>query len=101
MGADLEHRADPVRRDADRARRRIDQGGRRQVAPPAERPAPRCRGGRARRRADGDAVRPVAARALAHEARGHQGGASRAVRPGARPPHVEDDRPRRWRLDPF
>src|SRR5438874_182300 len=40
MGADLEHRADPLRRAADRARRPVDHGDRRLVAPPAERPAP-------------------------------------------------------------
>ncbi len=52
------------------------------VAPAAERPAARRSRGRARRRADGDGVRPVAARPLAHEARGHEGGAPGAF--GAR-----------------
>ena len=37
VGADLEHRADPVRRGADRARRRVDPRGRGHVAPAAER----------------------------------------------------------------
>ena len=50
VGACLEHRADPLRRGADRARRRVDPRGRRHVAPPAERPAPRRRRGLARRR---------------------------------------------------
>ena len=47
VAADLEHRADPLRRGADRARRRGDQGGRGRLAPPAERAAARRGGGRA------------------------------------------------------
>ena len=51
----------------------------RHVAPAAERAAARRRRGRARGRADSDGVRPEPARPLAHEARGHEGGASRAA----------------------
>ena len=75
---DLEHRADPVRRGADRARRRVDPRGRRHVAPPAERAAPRRGRGLPRRHPDGHALRPEPARPLAHEARGHEGRAPRA-----------------------
>ena len=71
VGADLADRADPVRRDAGRLRRRGDPRGRRHVAPAAERPAARRRRGLPRGRADGDAVRPEPARPLPHEARGH------------------------------
>ena len=92
VGADLGDRADPLRRDADRLRRRGDPRGRRHVAPAPERPAPRRRRGLARRRADGDALRPEPARPLAHEARGHEARAPRARRAGARPPGHEDDR---------
>ena len=90
---DLEHRADPVRRAARRARRRSDPRGVRDVASTAERPvARRCRG-RARRRTDRHGVRAVAARPLAHEARGHEGGA-----PGARRCRRSIDwQRRRWR----
>ena len=49
------------------------------VAPSAERPAARRRGGRARGHPDRDALRAEPARPLAHEARGHEAGA-----PGAR-----------------
>ena len=49
VGADLEHRADPVRRDADRPRRRGGARGGGDVAPPAVRAAPRRRRGLARR----------------------------------------------------
>ena len=49
VGADLEHRADPLRRGADRACRRGDPRGRGRVAPAAERPAARRGRGRARR----------------------------------------------------
>ena len=80
VGADLEHRADPVRRGADRARRRVDPRGRGHLAPAPERAAPRRRRGLARRHSDGDGVRPEPARPLAHEARGHEGSPSRAVR---------------------
>ena len=90
--ADLADRADPLRRDADRLRRRGDPRGRGHVAPAAERAAARRRRGLARRRADGDALRPEPARPLAHEARGHEAGAPRARRPGARPPGDEDAR---------
>ena len=62
------------------------------VAPAAERAAARRGRGLARRRADGDALRPEPARPLAHEARGHEAGAPRAVRSGARPARLEDDR---------
>ncbi len=48
--ADLEHRADPLRRRADRVRGRGDPGGRRPVAPAPERAAPRRGRGLARRR---------------------------------------------------
>src|SRR5207253_7716122 len=41
------------------------------------------------RRADRDDLRPVAARPVAHEARGHEGRAPRAVGAGARPAHVK------------
>ena len=41
---------------------------------------------------DRDALRPEPARALAHEARGHEGGAPRAVGAGPRPARLEDDR---------
>jgi N-carbamoyl-L-amino-acid hydrolase len=44
---------------------------------------------------DGDDVRPEPARPLAHEARGHEGGAPRARRPGARWARDEDDGPAR------
>ena len=90
VGADLVDRADPLRRRADRARRRVDPRGERDVAPAAERAAARRGRGRARRRADGDALRAVAARAVAHEARGHEEGASRAVGRSARPVDHED-----------
>ena len=42
-------------------------------------PVARRRRGLARRHPDGDALRPEPARPLAHEARGHEGGAPRAV----------------------
>ena len=92
VGADLEHRADPVRRDADRLRRGGDPRGRGHLAPAAVRAAPRRRRGLARRRPDGDGVRPEPARPLAHEARGHEARASRALGAGARPAGVEDAR---------
>ncbi len=57
-----------------------------------ERTAPRCRGGLARRRPDGHGLRTEPARPLPHEARGHEGGAPRARRPGARPARRPDDR---------
>ena len=76
----------------DRARRRVDPGGRRHVAPPPERAAARRGRGLARGCAHGDALRPEPARPLAHEARGHEGGAPRARRPGARPPRRPRDR---------
>ena len=41
LGADLADRADPLRRAADRARGRGDQGGRRHLTSSPERPAPR------------------------------------------------------------
>src|SRR5207237_10689704 len=62
-------------------------------------------GGRARGRADGDALRPEPAGPLAHEARGHEARASRALGRRPRPPGVEDPRPppspSRRRLTPF
>ena len=67
MGADLEHRADPLRRRAARARRRGDQGGRRNVAPVAERAVARCGRGRAGGRSHGDGLRAVAPGPLAHQ----------------------------------
>ena len=100
VGADLEHRADPVRRGADRAGGRVDPRGRGRVPPPAERPAARRGRGRARGRPDGDALRPEPARPLAHEARGHEGRALGAVGSGARPAGGQDDRPSRRRLVP-
>ena len=92
MGADLEHRADPVRRGADRARRRGDPRGRGHVAPAAVGPAARRRRGRPRGHPDGDDLRAEPARPLAHEARGHEARAPRAVGARARPAGVEDDR---------
>src|SRR5207302_8135354 len=44
---------------------------------------------RARGRADRDDLRPVAARPVTHEARGHEGRAPRAVGTGARPAYLE------------
>ena len=41
---------------------------------------------------DGHALRPEPPRPLPHEARGHARGAPRALRAGARPPRVQDDR---------
>ena len=82
---DLGDRADPVRRDPDRARGGGDRRGRGHVPPAPERPAPRRRRGRPRRDSDGDALRPEPARPVAHEARGHEARASGALRPGARP----------------
>ncbi len=79
VAADLEHRADPLRRRADRAGRRIDQRGDERLPSPAERAASRRSGGCTRGRAYGDVVRAVTARPVAHEAGGHEGGA-----PGAR-----------------
>ena len=49
VGADLEHRADPLRRALIELADEVDPRGLRHVAPPAERPAARRRGGRARR----------------------------------------------------
>ena len=92
VGADLVDRADPLRRDADRLRRRGDPRGRRDVAPPPVGAAPRRGGGLARGRPDGDALRPEPARPLAHEARGHEARAPRALRRRARPARLEDDR---------
>src|SRR5205823_89421 len=42
-------------------------------------------------RPDGDAVRPESSRPFAHEARGHEGGAPRALRAGARSAGAEGD----------
>ena len=67
----------------------------RNVAPAAQRPAPRRRRGLARRRPDGDALRPEPPRPQPHEARGHEARAPRARRPGARQPDDEDARPGR------
>ncbi len=63
-----------------------------------QRPAARRRRGRPCGHSHGDALRAVAARPLAHEARRHEGGASRAVGASARPVGVEDDRPHRCGL---
>ena len=52
------------------------------IAPTAERAAPRRGRGVARRDPDGDGLRPEPARPLAHEARGHEGRAPRALGPG-------------------
>ena len=82
---------------ADRPRRRGDPRGRGRLAPPPVGPAARRRRGLAGGRADGDALRPEPPRPLAHEARGHEGRAPRAVGRGARPARVEDDRARRRR----
>src|SRR5207237_6656941 len=101
MGADLEHRADPVRRAVDRARGRSDPGGGRDVAPPAERPAPRCGRGGAGGDSDRDAVRAISPWALAHEARGHEGGAPRVVGACARSARREDDLLVRGRVAPL
>ena len=92
VGADLADRADPLRRDAGRLRRRGDRRGRRDVAPASLRPAARRRRGRPCGRAHGDGLRPEPARPLAHEARGHEARASRAGRGRARPAGDEDDR---------
>ena len=62
------------------------------VAQAAVGPAARRRRGLARRHPDGDALRPEPARPLAHEARGHEARAPRAVGRGARPARVEDAR---------
>ena len=99
VAADLEHRADPLRRRADRAGRRVDQGGDERFAPPAERAAARRSGGCTRRRPYGDVVRAVTARPVAHEAGGHEGGAPRARGSSARQARVEDDRASRGRLE--
>ena len=89
---DLVDRADPLRPRADRAVRRGDPRGDADVAQAAVGPASRRGGGLARGRADGDAVRPEPARPVAHEARGHEGGAPRARGAGPRPAHSEDHR---------
>ena len=96
--ADLGDRADPLRRDAHRLRGRGDPRGGGHVAQAAERAAARCRRGLARRRSDGDDLRPEPPRPLAHEARGHEARAHRAGGPGARPARGQDDRPGRVRL---
>ena len=92
LGTDLGDRADPVRRDADRPRRRGDRRGRGPVAPAAERPAARRRRGRPHGGADRDGLRPEPSRPLAYEARGHEGGAPGAFGPGARPADLEGAR---------
>ena len=71
VGAHLEHRADPLRRDADRARRRGGSRGLRHLAPAPVGAAARRSRGLARGHPDGDALRAEPARPLAHEARGH------------------------------
>ncbi len=92
LGADLGDRADSLRPGPDRPLRRCLPRGGRVVAPAPVGPlARRCRG-REGGRADGDAVRAKPARAVAHEARGHERGASRARRRGARPPGRRCDR---------
>ena len=93
LGADLEHRADPVRPGADRPLRRRVPRRRRHLASAAVRAAPRRRRGRPRRRADGDAVRAEPPRPVPHEARGHARRAPRARRRGARPAGRQHDRP--------
>ena len=80
LGADLEHRADPLRPGADRSLRRGMPRGRRHLAPAAVGPAARRGRGRPGRCPDRDDVRPEPARPLPHEARGHARGASRALR---------------------
>ena len=92
VGAHLEHRADPVRRDADRPGRRGGPRGRRHVAQVAVGPAARRRGGLAGRHPDGDGVRAEPARPVTHEARGHEARAARAERRGARHAGLEDAR---------
>ena len=76
----------------DRLLRRGDPRGRRRRAPPPVRSAARRRRGLPRRGSDRDALRPEPAWPVAHEARGHEGGAPRARRRGARPARLEDDR---------
>ncbi len=78
--------------------RRGDPRGDGDVAQAPVGPAARRRGGRALGCAHGDAVRAEPARALAHEARGHEAGPPRARRRGARPPRREDDRLGRRRV---
>ena len=79
VGADLVDRADPLRRDARRARGRGDRRGGRHDPPAALGATPRCRRGLALRHPDRDGVRPEPARPLAHEARGHEARAPRAL----------------------
>ena len=92
VGADLADRADPLReRSPTWPTRRCARWPARRTG--SQRPAPRRRRGLARRRADGDALRPEPPRPQPHEARGHEARAPRARRPGARPPGDEDARP--------
>ena len=93
VGADLVDRADPLRRDADRLRRR---GVREVPARPTGLPgaAPRRSRGLPRGCPDGDALRPEPPRAVAHEARGHEARAPRARSRSPRPARRQDDPPR-------
>ena len=104
VGADLEHRADPVRRDADRLLRRGDPRGGGDVAPAAVGAAARRGRGLACGRADGDDVRAEPAWPVAHEARGHARGAPGAGRRRARPARAKtigrSPHPTRGRSDP-
>ena len=85
LGADLEHRADPVRLCSDRSLRRGLPQCRRHLAPASVGAAARRGRGGESRGPDRDDVRPEPARPLAHEARGHARRAPRALRAGARP----------------
>ena len=92
LGADLEHRADPLRSRADRPLRRGLPRCRRHLTSVAVGAAARRRRGCACGRPDGDALRAEPTRALAHEARGHARRASRARGRGARPTRRRDHR---------
>ncbi len=92
VGADLEHRTDPLRPEIDRLRRRGGAGGVRDLAPASFRAVARRGRGVTSGHPDGDALRPEPPRALAHQARGHERRAPRAVGASARPAGVEDAR---------
>src|SRR5262249_44472221 len=77
------------RRAADRSRGGVDPRDRGHVPPAPVGAAPRRGRSRTRGNPDGDGLRSVLARALAHEARGHEGRAPRARGAGAR--HSDDE----------
>src|SRR6185503_20973257 len=101
VGADLVDRADPLRRDARRLRGGGDPGGGPGRAPTSVGPAARRGGGLPRRRANGDALRPEPAWALAHETRGHARGAPRARGVGPRRTRITNGRLGRERRRPL